>query len=93
VGDIGARLSKLENDVNILESRTDELEETVKVLNTNLLNKATNKSVEEVPVQMGARTVNWGQKKKELEKKYSSPAKRRESLVEEIVQSTDVLDK
>jgi len=87
-------LSKLEQDNNAFEGRIKELEETVKILNVNLINQALveQKKPEETPTLVGSRTVNWGAKKKELEKKYSSPAKTREALVKEITHSTDVLE-
>jgi hypothetical protein len=95
VGVLGSRLSHAESIISSMESRLTELEETVRILNTNLLNQAQieQKKPEEPPALIGPRTVNWGQKKKELEKKYASPTKVRESLVAEIVHSTDILEK
>jgi len=78
-----------------LEERLTELEETVKILNLNLTNQATRavKPTEPESAMLGSRTVDWRAKKKELEKKYSNRDKVREGLVEEIINSTDVLDK
>jgi hypothetical protein len=92
VGALGSRLSHAESVIGAIESRITELEETVSILNTNLLNQALieKKKPEEPPAFIGSRTVNWGAKKKELEKKYSSPAKAREAIVKEITHSTDV---
>jgi 4-hydroxy-3-methylbut-2-en-1-yl diphosphate synthase IspG/GcpE len=87
-------LQRVDTQLGDLDSRVKELEETVKILNVNLINQALveQKKPEETPTLVGSRTVNWGAKKKELEKKYSSPAKTREALVKEITHSTDVLE-
>jgi hypothetical protein len=77
-----------------MEERITELEGLVSILNTNLIHLANPaKPTEEQSAFIGSRTVDWRSKKKELEKKYSDPKKARESLIQEIVNSTDVLDK
>ena len=75
------------------EERLTDLENTVRILNTNLIHLANPvKLTESQSAFIGSRTVDWRTKKKELEKKYSNPQKVRESLVQEIVNSTDVLE-
>ena len=75
------------------EERLTDLENTVSILNTNLIHLANPaKPTESQSAFIGSRTVDWRTKKKELEKKYSNPQKVRESLVQEIVNSTDVLE-
>jgi hypothetical protein len=76
-----------------MEERITELEGMVSILNTNLIHLANpSKPTESQSAFIGSRTVDWRTKKKELEKKYANPQKVRESLVQEIVNSTDVLE-
>ena len=85
--------SQYENEIKRLEERIIEAEEDIKILNLNLTQRLSHTEEKESDsLRVGSRVVGVQQLRARMERKYSNRDMRRDAIVKEITQSTDVLE-